>query len=52
MGDTVKHKAFGTGEIMKMTPAGSDHLIEVEFGGKLRKLMLKAAVPYMEKVEK
>ena len=51
LGDRVRHKAFGEGVIRKMTPAGTDCLIEVEFGGKLRKLMLKAAVPYMEKLE-
>ncbi len=50
LGDRVKHKAFGEGTIVKMTPAGTDFLIEVEFNGKSRKLMLKAAAPYMEKL--
>jgi len=49
-GDRVHHKAFGEGEIVKMTPMGGDHLIEVQFGDTLKKLMLRAAAPNMEKI--
>ncbi len=50
-GDRVRHKAFGTGTITKMTPMGGDFLIEVSFehaGSK--KLMLRAAAQHMEKI--
>ena len=49
-GDRVNHRAFGEGEIVKMTPMGGDHLIEVQFGDTLKKLMLRAAAPNMEKL--
>jgi len=49
-GDRIRHKAFGEGEIVKMTPMGGDHLIEVQFGEALKKLMLRAAAPNMEKL--
>ena len=51
VGDRVSHKAFGLGEIIKMTPMGGDFLVEIRFdavGGK--KLMLRAAAQHMEKV--
>lgn len=51
VGDTVKHKAFGKGEIIKMTPMGNDFLIEINFeGGVSKKLMLRAAALHMEKI--
>lgn len=51
VGDTVKHKAFGKGEIVKMTPMGNDFLIEISFeGGGSKKLMLRAAALHMEKI--
>ena len=51
VGDTVQHKAFGRGEIMKMTPMGNDFLIEISFeGGVSKKLMLRAAALHMEKI--
>lgn len=31
IGDTVKHKAFGTGVVLSVTPMGNDNLIEVAF---------------------
>lgn len=31
IGDTVKHKAFGTGVIISITPMGNDNLLEVAF---------------------
>ncbi len=51
-GDLVRHKAFGTGKIIKMTPMGGDFLIEVSFE-KLgtKKLMLRAAAQHMEKID-
>ena len=50
VGDHVKHKAFGSGEIVKMTPMGGDYLIEVVFDGSVtKKLMLRAAAQHMEK---
>ena len=51
-GDLVRHKAFGAGKIIKMTPMGGDFLIEVAFE-KLgtKKLMLRAAAQHMEKID-
>lgn len=50
-GDSVQHKAFGKGEIIKMTPMGNDFLIEINFeGGVSKKLMLRAAALHMEKI--
>ena len=50
VGDKVRHKAFGAGEIVKMTPMGGDHLIEVSFEQSgLKKLMLRVAAMNMEK---
>lgn len=50
-GDTVKHKAFGEGVIVKMTPMGGDYLTEIEFSGVgLKRLMLRAAAAHMEKI--
>ena len=52
-GDRVRHKAFGVGEIKKMTPMGGDWLIEVGFEKVgTKKLMLRAAALVMEKLEK
>ena len=49
-GDSVVHKAFGEGVIVKMTPMGGDALIEVEFeSAGLKRLMLKAASQHMTK---
>ena len=51
VGDSVQHKAFGKGEIIKMTPMGNDFLIEISFeGGVSKKLMLRAAALHMEKI--
>ena len=51
-GDRVRHKAFGEGKIVKMTPMGGDHLIEVTFeSAGTKKLMLRAAAQHMEKLE-
>ena len=51
VGDNVRHKAFGEGVIVKMTPMGNDHLIEIEFsGGVSKKLMLRAAAMHMVKI--
>ena len=49
-GDAVRHKAFGEGVIVKMTPMGGDHLVEIEFENVgLKRLMLRAAAAHMEK---
>lgn len=51
VGDKVNHKAFGTGTIVKMSPMGNDHLIEISFdSGISKKLMLRAAALHMEKI--
>ena len=50
-GDRVKHRAFGEGTLVKSTPMGNDYLIEIEFdSGAKKKLMLRAAALYMEKI--
>ena len=51
VGDRVRHSAFGTGTIAKMTPMGGDHLVEISFEGVgVKKLMLRAAALHMEKI--
>ncbi len=51
LGDSIKHKAFGCGVITKMTPMGGDFFIEINFEEiGVKKLMLRAAAPYMTKV--
>ncbi|MDL2300368.1 UvrD-helicase domain-containing protein [Clostridiaceae bacterium OttesenSCG-928-D20] len=49
VGDRVLHKAFGSGEIKKKTAMGGDFLVEIDFDGTLKKLMLKAASQHMTK---
>lgn len=50
-GDRVKHKAFGEGTIVKLTPMGGDFLAEMNFEGiGTKKLMLRAAAQFMEKI--
>jgi len=50
LGDNVKHKAFGSGVIVKMTPMGGDYLIEINFEQiGIKKLMLRAAAQHMTK---
>ena len=51
VGDRVRHKAFGDGKLIKMTPMGNDYLIEIEFdSGPVKKLMLRAAALHMVKI--
>ena len=51
-GDRIRHRAFGPGEITKMTPMGGDFLIEVTFEKVgTKKLMLRAAALMMTKEE-
>ena len=51
VGDRVRHSAFHEGVIVKMTPMGGDHLVEIDFDGVgTKRLMLKAASRYMEKL--
>ena len=50
-GDMVKHKSFGQGMIVSMTPMGGDYLVEIAFDGVgTKRLMLKAAARLMEKL--
>ncbi len=49
-GDSVRHNAFGSGVIVKMTPMGGDYLIEINFAKHgSKRLMLRAAAKQMEK---
>ena len=51
VGERVRHRAFGDGQIIKMTPMGNDQLIEISFdGGITKKLMLRAAALHMVKI--
>ncbi len=51
VGDRVRHRAFGDGKLVKMTPMGNDYLIEIEFdSGPVKKLMLRAAALHMVKI--
>ena len=51
VGDKIRHTAFGSGEIVKLTPMGGDALVEISFeGGTTKRLMLRAAAQHMEKV--
>jgi DNA helicase-2/ATP-dependent DNA helicase PcrA len=46
----VLHRAFGRGEITKLTPMGGDALIEINFDEVgVKKLMLRAASQHMKK---
>jgi DNA helicase-2/ATP-dependent DNA helicase PcrA len=50
VGDAVTHRAFGDGVVKSVTRAGSDALVEIDFGrGGRKRLMLKAAAAYMTK---
>ena len=50
-GDRVRHRAFGEGEITKLTPMGGDALIEINFAeAGTKRLMLRAAAQHMEKL--
>ncbi len=50
VGDRVVHKAFGNGTVTAVTPmAGGDALLSVDFGGTVKKLMLKTASAFMKK---
>ena len=51
VGERVRHRAFGDGQIIKMTPMGNDQLIEISFdSGVTKKLMLRAAALHMVKI--
>ena len=50
VGDSITHKAFGKGVIIKSTPMGGDYLIEIQFeSAGTKKLMLRAAAQHMTK---
>ena len=51
VGDRIRHKAFGEGEVTALKPMGGDALVEVSFRDAGRKkLMLRAAGPHIEKL--
>ncbi len=43
VGDTVNHRTFGQGTVLKMTPMGNDTLVEVAFAGGTKKIMANFA---------
>ena len=43
VGDTVKHKTFGSGVVLKMIPMGNDTLVEVAFPNGTKKIMANFA---------
>lgn len=50
LGDRVRHRAFGVGEIVKVSPMGGDALLEISFeAAGTKRLMLRAASQYMTK---
>lgn len=50
VGDSVKHKSFGSGVIMKMTPMGADYLLEINFSAVgTKRLMLRYVSQLMTK---
>ena len=50
LGDRVRHKAFGPGRIVEMTPMGNDFLVKIDFDAiGPKKLMLRAAALHMTK---
>ena len=50
-GDALRHKAFGQGVILSLTPMGGDALVEIAFDSVgTKKLMLKSAAQYMSKI--
>ena len=52
VGQRVRHRAFGTGTVIKMTPMGGDQLLEIEFDEVGRKkLMLRAVVTFLQTLE-
>lgn len=50
IGDTIEHTAFGTGLLLAIKPMGNDALIEIAFDKGTKRLMLKAASKYIEKI--
>lgn len=51
-GDSVTHRAFGHGTIVKLTPMGGDALLEVSFDeAGTKRLMLRAAAQHMQRDE-
>ncbi len=50
--DRVKHKTFGEGTIVKMTPAGNDQLVEIQMDdGKVKRIMLRAGGKFLTKLD-
>ena len=52
VGDHVQHRAFGRGVVTKVSPAGGDALLEIQFEGVgLKRQMMRAASQFMQKNE-
>ncbi len=49
-GDRIRHKAFGEGVLTAVAKMPGDALLTVDFGGTQRRLMLKAAAPFITKL--
>ncbi len=49
-GDRVRHRAFGEGDVVAVTPTGGDAMITVRFAVGEKRLMLNAAAQFMVKV--
>ncbi len=48
-GDVILHKAFGEGAVVAVTTMPGDALLTVDFHGSQKRLMLKAAAPFITK---
>ena len=49
-GDKIRHKAFGEGTVTEVTRMPGDALLTVDFQGGQKRLMLKAAGPFIKKL--
>lgn len=51
VGDHIRHKTFGDGLVMAITPMGSDSVVTINFVcSGVRQLMLKASAVYMDRI--
>ena len=49
-GDIIRHKVFGQGTVTQITKMPGDALLTVDFAGTAKRLMLKAAGPFIKKL--
>ena len=49
-GDRIRHRAFGEGTVTEVRASSGDALITVDFNGTQKRLMLKAAGPFITKL--